>query len=92
MKTSTELSPDEHVAEPQNCIKEAHDAVPKHLGSSQETMKRDHDLKIFIRAYDKRDLVNVLDTAIIKGQAKKLGYPWKGPGNLVNKFTPTCIG
>ena len=88
MKTSSEVSPDEHVAELQNSIKEAHDAARKHLKSSQEIMKRDHDLKIFIRAYDKGDLVYVLDTATIKGQAKKLGHPWKGPGILVNKFTP----
>ena len=47
MKTS-EVSPDEHVAELQNSIKEAHDSVRKHLRSSQEIMKRDHDLKIFI--------------------------------------------
>ena len=33
MKTSTELSPDEHVAKLQNSIKEAHDAVRKHLRS-----------------------------------------------------------
>ena len=92
MKTSTEVSPNEHVAVLQNSIKEAHDAALKHLRSSQETMKKDHDLKIFIRAYDKGDMVYVLDTATIEGQAKKLGHPLKGLGILVNKLTPYLYG
>ena len=40
-----------------------------------------------IRAYNEGDLVYVLDTATIKGQSKKLGPPWKGPGIIVIKFT-----
>ena len=51
-------------------------------------MKRDYDLKVFTRVYDKGDLVYILDTAAVKGQAKKLGHPWKGPGIVVTKFTP----
>ena len=51
-------------------------------------MKRYYDLKVFTRVYDEGDLVYILDTATVKGQAKNLCGPWKGPGIIVNKFTP----
>ena len=41
-------------------------------------MKRDYDLKVYTRVYDKGDLVYILDTATIKGQTKKLGNPLIG--------------
>ena len=50
-------------------------------------MKRDYALSIFSRVYDVGDLIYVLDTATIKGQCKKLGHPWKGPGIAINRFT-----
>ena len=85
--SSPEVSTNEHVAKLQESLRMAHDIARKHLKTSQEIMKRDHDLKVLIRAYNEGDLVYVLDTATIKGQSKKLGPPWKGPGIIVNKFT-----
>ena len=51
-------------------------------------MKRDYDLKIYIKAYEAGDLVYLLDTAVIKGQCKKLSSPWKVPSIVVTKFSP----
>ena len=88
MKSPSDVSPDQYVAKLQNSIKLAHETARKHLKTSQERMKRDYDLKVFTRVYDKGDLVYILYTAAVKGQAKKLGHPWKGPGIVVTKFTP----
>ncbi|MEW8546441.1 MAG: DDE-type integrase/transposase/recombinase, partial [Candidatus Thiodiazotropha sp.] len=88
MKPTSDVSPHQYVAELQNSLKLAHETARKYLKSSQEVMKRNYDLKVFTRTYDKGDLVYLLDTATIKGQAKKLGHPWKGPGIIVTKFTP----
>ena len=83
----TEWSTDQHVAHLQKSLKKAHDTARKCLKTTQARMKRDYDLKIFSRVYDVGDLIYVLDTATIKGQCKKLGHPWKGPGIVINRFT-----
>jgi hypothetical protein len=38
--------------------------------------------------YQPGDFVYVLDTAHIKGRAKKLDPPWKGPGIIVERLSP----
>ncbi|VDH94350.1 Hypothetical predicted protein [Mytilus galloprovincialis] len=50
-------------------------------------MKRDYDVRILEREYKIGDLVYVLDTAKIKGRAKKLDPPWKGPGLVCEKLS-----
>ena len=88
MKPPSDVCPDQHVTKLQHSIKLAHETARNHLNMSQERMKRDYGLKVFTRVYDKGDLVYSLDTAAIKGQAKKLGHHWKGPCIVVTKFTP----
>ena len=84
----TEVSADRYVAELQTSMRKAHEVARKHIKTSQERMKRDYDLKTYTRVYEVSDLVYILDTATIKGQCKKLGPPWKGPGIIITKFTP----
>ena len=85
---ATEMSADQYVAELQKSLKKAHDVARRNLKTTQERMKRDYDLKTYVRVYDVGDPVYILDTATIKGHCKKLSPPWKGPGIVVNKFTP----
>ena len=82
---ATEMSADQYV---EKSLKKAHDVARRNLKTTQERMKRDYDLKTYVRVYDVGDPVYILDTATIKGQCKKLSPPWKGPGIVVNKFTP----
>jgi predicted RNA-binding Zn-ribbon protein involved in translation (DUF1610 family) len=51
-------------------------------------MKRDYDSKMREVEYQPGDFVYVLDTAHIKGRAKKLDPPWKGPGIIVERLSP----
>jgi hypothetical protein len=50
-------------------------------------MKSNYDVKIREQEYKPGDLVYVLDTAKIKGRAKKLDPSWKGPGIVVEKLS-----
>jgi hypothetical protein len=50
-------------------------------------MKRDYDVRTLERQYKVGDIVYVLDTAKIKGRAKKLYPPWKGPGIICAKLS-----
>jgi hypothetical protein len=47
------------------------------MKTAQETMKRDYDTKMREVEYQPGDFVYVLDTAHIKGRAKKLDPPGK---------------
>ena len=58
------------------------------MKTAQETMKRDYDSKMREVEYQPGDFVYVLDTAHIKGRAKKLDPPWKGPGIIVERLSP----
>ena len=57
------------------------------LCTSEERMKRDYDLKVYARAYDKGDLADILDTATVKGKCRKLSPSWKGPGIVIKKLS-----
>ena len=72
---ATEMSADQYVAELQKSLKKAHDVARRNLKTTQERMKRDYDLKTYVRVYDVGDPVYILDTATIKGQCKKLSPP-----------------
>jgi hypothetical protein len=57
------------------------------LKTAQETMKRDYDSKMREVEYQPGDFVYVLDTAHIKGRAKKLDPPpMERPGNCSEKI------
>lgn len=83
-----EVSPFQYIAELEKAMKTAHEVARKHLKASQERMKRNYDLKVYTKAFEAGDLVYILDTAVVKGQCRKLSSPWKGPGIVVTKFSP----
>ena len=64
----------------------AHETARGRLRTSEERMKRDHDLRVHSRAYEKGDLVYILDTATVKGKCRKLSPSWKGPGKVIKKY------
>jgi hypothetical protein len=54
--------------------------------TAQVTMKRDYDSKMREVEYQPGDFVFVLDTAHIKGRAKKLHHPLERPSNYSRKI------
>ena len=78
---------EEYVAKLRTKLRTAHEIARETLQTTQETMKRDYDIKMNLHEYKCGDLVYVLDTANIKGRAKKLDPPWKGPGIIADKLT-----
>jgi hypothetical protein len=64
-----------------------HETAKDTLKTTQNTMKRDYDVRILERQYKVGDIVYVLDTAKIKGRAKKLDPPWKGHGIIYAKLS-----
>jgi ketosteroid isomerase-like protein len=79
---------DEYVMGLENANRNAHEVARNMLNSTQKKMKRDYDVKILEKQYEKGDLVYVLDTASIKGKCRKLSTPWKGPGVVLDRLTP----
>jgi len=79
--------PEDFVVRLTSGIQEAHDTARRTLKSSLKRMKRNYDLRILTRPFEKGDVVHLLDTASIKGKCKKLSSPWKGPGIIVKKFS-----
>ena len=65
----------------------AHETARDTLKTTQNTMKRDYDVRTLERRYKVGDIVYVLDTAKIKGRAKKLYPSWKGPGIFCAKLS-----
>ena len=78
---------DDYVFRLQQAIRTSHEIARDVLKTTQSRMKRDYDVKIRSREYKPGDLVYVLDTAKIKGRAKKLDPPWKGPGIVVERLS-----
>ena len=62
----------------------------KNIQTSLERMKRDYDVCVLEYVYQEGDIVYLLDTAVKKGQCKKLSSPWKGPAMVVKKALPHC--
>ncbi|XP_041372627.1 uncharacterized protein LOC121385902 [Gigantopelta aegis] len=79
---------DEYVAQLEESIRSAHELARDKLGESQKRMKRDYDLRTAEHKYSKGDYVYVLDTAVLKGDNKKLSPPWKGPGLIRECISP----
>ena len=72
----------------EKATRNAHEVARNTLNFTQKKMKRDNDVKILEKQYEKGDLVYVLDTTNIKGKCKKLSTPWKGPGAVLDRLTP----
>ncbi|XP_041376682.1 uncharacterized protein LOC121389136 [Gigantopelta aegis] len=79
---------DEYVAQLEESIRSTHELARDKLGESQKRMKRDYDLRTAEHKYSKGDYVYVLDTAVLKGENKKLSPPWKGPGVIRECISP----
>ena len=50
-------------------------------------MKQNYDLRNLEKTYDVKDLVYILDKAAMKGECKKQGPIWKGPGVVTNRLS-----
>ena len=87
-KIEKESSIPEYVSELENNIKMAHETARTTLKANQEKMKRDYDLRVFLRTYNVGDPIYVLDTAVTKGKSRKLCPFWKGPCLVLEKLTP----
>lgn len=82
------LSQDEYVTKLQKAIWRAHELAREMLNTTHKNMKRDYDVRVLEKQYNVGDYVYVLDTAKIKGRAKKLDPPWKGPGIICKQLSP----
>jgi len=52
-------------------------------------MKRNYGVRVLERLYEVGDLVYILDRAVLKGKCRKLCAPWKGPGIVVSRISPS---
>ena len=75
------------VAELVESIQKAHEVARSNLRTATKRMKRNYDLRILQRTYAVKDPVYILDKASVKGECKKLGIVWKGPGIIVTKLS-----
>ena len=57
------------------------------MKTTSAAMKRNYDLRILERTYPVGDVFYILDTAVLKGQCKKLGPPCKGHGVIVTRLS-----
>jgi transposase InsO family protein len=78
---------EDYVNRLQGAIRLSNEITRNVLTTHQARMKRDYDVRIREQDYKPSDLFYVLDTAKIKGRAKKLDPPWKGPGIVVEKLS-----
>lgn len=78
---------DGYVAELVSSVQKAHEVARSKLKTATKRMKRNYDLRILERSYAVKDPVYILDKAAVKGECKKLGPPWKGPGVVVAKLS-----
>lgn len=58
------------------------------IENSPALAKRKYDIKLYTRQYEVGEPVYVLDSAVVKGQCKKLAQPWKGPALVEQRITP----
>ncbi|MCU7901933.1 MAG: DDE-type integrase/transposase/recombinase [Candidatus Thiodiazotropha sp. (ex Lucinoma aequizonata)] len=72
-------------------MRKAHESARSTLKTTQRVMKRNYDLRVLQRTYEEGDAVYILDTAVTKGKSRKLCPPWKGPGIIAKKITPSLF-
>ena len=82
---------DEYVATLMKNIQAAHNAARDSLKTSLQRMKRDYDVRVLQRTYEKGDVVYLLDTAVLKGKCRKLSSPWKGPAVVIQKLSSSLF-
>ena len=80
-------SEEEYVTKLRENMREAHEVARRQLQTSQEMMKRDYDTNMKQFEYQPGEFVYMLNTAHLKGRAKKLDPPWKGPGIVIERIT-----
>ena len=68
-------------------IQSAHDGARRNLKTSLKRMKKNYDLKILLRPHAEGDVVYLLDTAVSKGQSRKLSSPCNGPTIIIKKLS-----
>ena len=85
------LDYDQYVSQLVSDIQKAHENARNILKTTTKRMKRDYDLRTHEKSYNVGDVVYHLDTAVTKGQNKKLTPPWKGPMIIIKKFGPLCL-
>ena len=78
---------DAYVVEFVSSMQKAHEVARTKLKTANKRMKRNYDLRILKRTFAVKDPVYILDKAVVKGDCKKLGPPWKGPGVIVTKLS-----
>ncbi|XP_053388273.1 uncharacterized protein LOC128551439 [Mercenaria mercenaria] len=87
-KEQEEADYTDYVGQLEQGIKTAHETARKILKSNVEVMKRNYDVKLYMRQYDVGDVVYILNAATVKGQSRKLGPPWKGPAVVERRISP----
>ncbi len=71
--------PEDYVTKLTQDIQNAHTRARATLKTSLRRSKRNYDLRVLVRNYEERDVVYLLDTAVVKGKSRKLSPPWRGP-------------
>ena len=68
-------------------VQKAHEVAPSNLKTATKRMKRNYDLQILQRTDAVKAPVYIFDKkASVKGECKKLGIVWKGPGNKIARI------
>ena len=79
---------DQFVAKLTRNIQTAHNAARTQLKTTLKRIKRDYDLRgVVKRNYQAKDIVYLLDTAVLKGNCRKLSSPWKGPAIVIERLS-----
>ena len=83
---------DQFVAKLTRNIQTAHIAARTQLKTTLKRMKRDCDLRgVVKRNYQAKDIVYLLDTAVLKGSCRKLSSPWKGLAIVIERLSADMI-
>ena len=61
-----------------------HATVRQLMKTTLAAMKHNYDLRNLERSNLVDNVIYILDTAVSKGQCRKLGHPWRGPGEITS--------
>ncbi|CAC5366894.1 unnamed protein product [Mytilus coruscus] len=75
--------PHQYIKDLKNALEKAHKSARDNLKAAQFRQKRDYDVKLNHRIYNKGDIVYRIDSATKIGESKKLRAPWQGPYLIV---------
>ena len=81
-------SPEDYLSNLSQIMRTCHDVARSQLKSSIAVNKRDYDLKMYQRAYNRGDLVYLLHPQIKSGVSRKLQPIYKGPFLVVAVLSP----